>query len=209
MKLFSLLPVLLLSVCVLSARGAQIDYPEQGITFGLTVERYEPLIVIRDGQVDDWPLTPAWWPAYDALKNYRDGRSYADWVKYFSPEWVERKQLSPARFEAMKRQPPNAFSNPPLQTALYAVGVTWGERQFLVVKLANALVETCPDNVKDLGVSTTTLVFERAADGTWQNQIPAATGFVMEIPYDDLAKVETILRAGRVIYHHGMHPADE
>jgi hypothetical protein len=209
MKRFLRLPVLLLLACVVSVHGAQIEYPEQGITFGLRVERYEPLIVIRDGQVEDWPLAPAWWPAYDALKNYRDGRSYADWVKYFSPAWVERKQLSPERFEVMKRQPPNAFSNPPVQTALYAVGVTWGERQFLIVKLANALVETCPDNLKDLGASTTTLVFERAADGTWQNQVPAATGFVMEIPYNDLAKIEAIMRAGRVTYHHGMHPAGE
>ncbi len=199
----------LYSMLVLCAHAKEIDYPGQGITFELTVTPYAPPVVIADGQVEDWPLAPEWWPAYDAQVNFRDGRSYEEWARYFTPRALEARRASPTAFENMRQRPPNAFTNPPLRTALYQVEVGWDGRRVLLVPVVNLRVETVPEDLSELGVPVNVLVFEQAADGTWQNQLPRAVGFVMEIPYKYPAKLEAILRAGAVTYDHGMKPLSQ
>ncbi|MBC2593419.1 hypothetical protein H5P28_04015 [Ruficoccus amylovorans] len=200
----SLLLSLLLVCVALGAEGKLIQYGDE--TFDLEVQMYEPPLVIADGQLAEGEDAPEWWPAYDALKNFRDGRGYEEWIAYFSPQYRERFKLSPEAFERMKQQPENPLMNPPLRTALYELELKWDGRRIVFVKMVDTRLESMPENLRRLPVLSSVQVFEQSADGTWQNQALDATGIGMEMPYSDPAKAEAIIEAGNVYYDHGLHP---
>ncbi|QYY37199.1 hypothetical protein [Ruficoccus sp. ZRK36] len=201
-----LLLSLLICPFALRAVGVLIDYPEQGTTFELSVKKYEPPLVIVDGQLEAGQQPPEWWAAYDALKNYRDGRDYASWIRHFSPALQRVNGYGPERFAAMQQSRPTAVSNPPVRSVLYQVQVLWAGRHIVVVKVVNERVTSYPADLQDLPMSSTTLVFEKGEDGVWCNQWLQDSGPGIELPYNDLRRIDAIMEAGCVYYHHGLKP---
>lgn len=188
----------------LCAQGQTIQYGDE--TFELDVKKFAPPLVIVDGELPEGVELPEWWPAYDALKNFRDGRSYEEWVRYFSPQYRERAGLSPETFEKMKKQRITPISNPPERSALYQVELNWDGRRILFVKTVDTRMDSMPENLRRLPAFSSIQVFEQASDGTWQNQDLRATGIGMEMPYNDLERAAAIIEAGSVYYDHGLHP---
>lgn len=164
-----------------------IDFGKDDIDVVLI--RYDKPILIFDGRFEGDGL--GWWKPYAALRNFRDGWVYEDWIGYFSDEYIKRYSIDQSMFDMAKAQPKTDVSNPPVRSVIYQLEVKIGDREFSVNQIYNGKLEEVPESLSDLPYFTATQVFEKI-DGRWKVQLIDELGSLSKLPFGDIEKIVTI-----------------
>ena len=167
----------------------------------IEIVRYDKPLLIKENDLVDEKIIPFWWDAYNALANYREYENYEDWIQYFTPEYIDRFQISEDNFIIYKNKPVTQIEIEVsrISSALYGVKFKFIEREVFILKLLDSKIENFSGELSDYDDFSATEIYEKV-DGVWKNQTPEAIGqFYSSFPFRSIEATTKLMNAPFVI----------
>jgi hypothetical protein len=175
------------------ASGLDVRLYQQQDSCKIALERYDKPLNITSGELPAGEKRhPGWFDAFRALRRI-DQFDFNDWSKLFTDEYKQRFGLTEGRFNKFKADFNLDNQKRPLRSALYAVYVTSGVKEYcFVVGYDFELLHEFPSDISKLKYGVGIIAYERQ-NGMWRNQIIEATGWARKLPLENIGRLQEII----------------